>query len=67
MVVHSYAANQEPAYLLTQLLTMTTTDKFPSLERGVAELGAGHDALPGLHEVDVAAQRVDLAVVGNVP
>ena len=53
--------------MLTQLLTMTTTDKFPSLEGGVAELGAGHDALPGLHEVDVAAQRVDLAVVGNVP
>ena len=31
MVVHSIAANQEPPCLLTQLLTMTTTQKFPSL------------------------------------
>ena len=29
--VHSCVANQEPACLLTQLLTMTTTNKFPSL------------------------------------
>ena len=27
----SLAANQEPASLLTRLLTMTTTHKFPSL------------------------------------
>ena len=26
LVVHTHAANQEPAYLLTQLLTMTTTN-----------------------------------------
>ena len=29
-VFHSCAANQEPAYLLTQILTITTTHKFPS-------------------------------------
>ena len=31
MVVHSCLAYQEPASLLTQLLTMTTTNKLPSL------------------------------------
>ena len=46
---------------------MTTTDKFPSLEGGVAELGAGHDALPGLHEVDVPPEGVDLSVVSDEP
>ena len=30
LVFHSCAANQEPACFLTQLLTMTTTHKFPS-------------------------------------
>ena len=30
MVVHSCVANQEPPGLLTQLLTMTTAQKFPS-------------------------------------
>ena len=30
LVVHSCAANQEPACLLTQLLTITTAHKFPS-------------------------------------
>ena len=42
MVVHSCAANQELAYLLTQLLTMTTTHQFPSLVAGgPAVAGAG--------------------------
>ena len=40
MVVHSCAANQEPACLLAQLLTMTTTHKFPSLGRPDADLPA---------------------------
>ena len=31
LVVHFCADNQEPALLLTQLLTMTTTHSFPSL------------------------------------
>ena len=33
LAFHSCAANQEPACLLTQLLTMTTTQKFPPLLR----------------------------------
>ena len=40
MVVHSCAANQEPAGLLTQLLTMTTTHKFPSLSPSSAALSS---------------------------
>ena len=32
LLVGCCAANQEPAYLLTQFLTMTTTHKFPSLQ-----------------------------------
>ena len=38
---HSCAANQEPACLLTQLLTMTTTHKFPSLGKGGGGVGRG--------------------------
>ena len=32
----SCVANQEPACVLTQLLTMSTTHKFPSLDKGAA-------------------------------
>ena len=31
LVVPTCVANQDPAHLLTQVLTMTTTHKFPSL------------------------------------
>ena len=40
-----YTANQEPADLLTQLLTKTTTHKFPSLfvgEKVLVGPGKGH-------------------------
>ena len=36
-IVHSWAANQEPACLLTQLLAMTTAHKFPSQEGHIEE------------------------------
>ena len=46
MIVYTYTANQEPACLLTQLLTMTATHKFPSLGEGV------HGGLEtGLHQL----------------
>ena len=41
---NSCADNQEPAYLLTQLLTMTTTQKFPSLVVVVRVLAVGRPA-----------------------
>ena len=49
MVVRSFAADQEPACLLTQLLTMTTTYKLPSLvlfEDNVAAFVKVEDADP---------------------
>ena len=61
MVVHSCAANQEPACLLTQLLTMTTAHKFQSLESGPAS------DLPGLLGIarlqDVLVLEVGVGVV----
>ena len=45
LLIGSCAANQEPACLFTQLLTMTTTHKFPSLAGDVSvQVGAGHGA-----------------------
>ena len=38
LVVHSCAANEKPDCLLTQLLTMTTTQKFPSLASALSSL-----------------------------
>ena len=76
MVVHCCAANQEPAYLLTKLLTLTTTQKFPSLfEGGGGGLGLhvltalllGGGLLPLVLAVLRLVLHVVLAGLGLVP
>ena len=37
------------------------------LGKVISKLRVGHHTLPGLHEVDVASQGVDLAVVSKEP
>ena len=46
LVVHSCAANKEPTCLLTKLMTMTTTHKFPSLVTFSARM-ASHKSFVG--------------------
>ena len=57
LIVHSCAAtNQKPACLLTQLLTMTPTNKFPSLGNLLVKL------LPALGVVERVAEAVAAAL-----